>query len=256
MKKCSICQIEKNDIYKSGKCKLCNTEYIRKFREKNKDKIKKYQQKYDNKYYEENKNAILNDKKVYYEQNKKDILENRKEYYQENKDEKQKYNKIYYQNNRSEIINNVKIYYIINKKSIQKYHNIYNKNKRLTNPNFKIKAAISANINFHLKSNRSCKDGNICLNYLSYTIQELKEHLEKQFEPWMTWDNYGRYNAKTWDDSNLSTWKWQIDHIKPQSTFKYTSMDSEEFKKCWNLTNLRPLSSKQNFLDGVSRIRH
>jgi hypothetical protein len=33
-------------------------------------------------------------------------------------------------------------------------------------------------------------------------------------------------------------------------------MDDEEFKKCWSLDNLRPLSAKQNILDGTSRKRH
>lgn len=87
-------------------------------------------------------------------------------------------------------------------------------------------------------------------------MDELKEHLEKQFECWMNWKNYGKYDSKVWIENDSSTWTWQIDHIIPQSTFKYTSMENEEFKKCWELNNLRPLSSKQNFMDGVLRVRH
>lgn len=30
----------------------------------------------------------------------------------------------------------------------------------------------------------------------------------------------------------------------------------DEFKKCWSSENLRPLSSKQNFLDGVCEVCH
>lgn len=80
--------------------------------------------------------------------------------------------------------------------------------------------------------------------------------MESLFEPWMSWNNYGKYESKTWDDNNMKTWSWQIDHIIPHSTFKYTSMEDEEFKKCWSLENLRPLSSKQNFIDGVTGVRH
>ena len=72
----------------------------------------------------------------------------------------------------------------------------------------------------------------------------------------MNLNNYGKYNSKTWNDNDPSTWTWQIDHIIPHSTFKYTSMKDNEFKKCWSLSNLRPLNSKQNFLEGVKRIRH
>jgi hypothetical protein len=58
-------------------------------------------------------------------------------------------------------------------------------------------------------------------------------NLEKQFEPWMNWQNHGVY--KNWDDNDQSTWTWQIDHIIPQSDLPYTSMEDENFKKCWAL---------------------
>ena len=51
--------------------------------------------------------------------------------------------------------------------------------------------------------------------------------------------------AKTWNDNDQSTWTWNIDHIIPQSTLPYTSMDDEIFKKCWALENLRPLSQNK-----------
>ena len=66
----------------------------------------------------------------------------------------------------------------------------------------------------------------------------------------MTWDNYGIYRASMWVDNDPSTWVWQIDHIIPQAKFSYTSMDEENFQKCWALSNLRPLSAKQNVIDG------
>jgi len=264
MKICGKCKspkkeqnFSKSHFKKSGGwCRECNTNYMREFKSKNLEKMKQYQSNYDAVYYQENKDKILQDKKEYYQENKEEIIEDRKEYYQENKEEKQKYNKLYYQDNKETLICNAKKYYIQNKNSVRIYSNFYNKNKRLTNPNFKIRTTVSANINFHLKSNGSSKNGNSCLNYLQYTISILKEHLENLFEPWMTWENYGRYKSKTWNDNDQSTWTWQIDHIIPQSTFKYTSMEDEEFKKCWALENLRPYSAQQNFLDGVTRIRH
>jgi hypothetical protein len=64
------------------------------------------------------------------------------------------------------------------------------------------------------------------------------------------------YSLKTWDDEDKSTWKWNIDHIIPQSDLIYASMEDENFKKCWALSNLRPYSAKQNILDGTGRTRH
>ncbi|MGI0058151.1 MAG: hypothetical protein ACREBJ_00145 [Nitrosotalea sp.] len=94
------------------------------------------------------------------------------------------------------------------------------------------------------------------LDYLPYSFDELKGHLERQFEPWMNWNNRGKYDVKTWNDNDSSTWVWQLDHIIPHSTFPYTSMQEQTFKNCWALTNLRPLSAKQNQLDGATKTRH
>jgi hypothetical protein len=104
------------------------------------------------------------------------------------------------------------------------------------------------------------------LEYLWPTyFDDLKKYIEAQFslpanlidgEPWMTWENWTIYDPKTWDDNNPTTWTWNIDHIIPRSDLPYTSMEDENFKKCWSLENLRPLSAKQNVLDGVNRIRH
>jgi 5-methylcytosine-specific restriction endonuclease McrA len=80
------------------------------------------------------------------------------------------------------------------------------------------------------------------MKFLPYTIQELKEHLEKQFESWMTWENHGCL------DPTRDT--WQIDHIIPHSSFHYETMDCEEFKKCWALENLRPLKAIDNLKKG------
>jgi hypothetical protein len=84
-------------------------------------------------------------------------------------------------------------------------------------------------------------------------MQDLKIYIEAQFEPWMTWDNHGNYDLNTWDDNDQFTWVWQIDHIIPQSLLPYTSMEDDNFKKCWALENLRPYSAKQNLLDGNRR---
>jgi hypothetical protein len=92
--------------------------------------------------------------------------------------------------------------------------------------------------------------------YLPYTIQDLKIHLEKQFDSWMNWTNWGKYIPKYWDDNDSSTWKWQVDHIEPRSTLVYSSVFDDNFKKCWALENLRPYSAKANLLDGVRRVRY
>lgn len=68
---------------------------------------------------------------------------------------------------------------------------------------------------------------------VGYTTKELMKHLEKQFEPWMNWENYG---------------KWHVDHIKPKSLFHYTCPEDQEFKECWALKNLQPLEAHMNLV--------
>ena len=72
MRKCYYCKFEKNEgefsasqLKRSGSlCRSCNTKIVKEYRNKNLDKIKKYQQDYDIKYYQKNKDQILNKKKV------------------------------------------------------------------------------------------------------------------------------------------------------------------------------------------------
>jgi hypothetical protein len=112
---------------------------------------------------------------------------------------------------------------------------------------------------YHLISNKiraslvGNKAGKSFKEYLDYTLDELKLHIEAQFEEWMSWDNWGIYDYKSWKDDDSSTWTWQIDHIIPHSRFKYSSMDDNEFKECWALNNLRPYSAKQNIIDSNRR---
>jgi hypothetical protein len=120
--------------------------------------------------------------------------------------------------------------------------------KQMLKPNTRLRKSVSRAILFHMRKNGG-KNGISHLNFVDWTYEELKSHLESQFESWMSWSNYGRYDSKIWDDNDQSTWTWQIDHIIPHSTFHYNSMDCQEFRDCWALKNLRPYSSKQNNLD-------
>ena len=111
------------------------------------------------------------------------------------------------------------------------YSREYMKKRRLE-PIFKMKNNISRQIGHALKRRGSSKHGQTVLDKLNYSIEQLKEHLEKQFDFNMNWENYGTY--------------WHIDHIIPHSGFSYVSMDDEDFKKCWSLDNLRPLEAIEN----------
>lgn len=75
------------------------------------------------------------------------------------------------------------------------------------------------------------KSGRKTFALLGYSVAELMAHLEKQFQPGMTWDNYG---------------DWHIDHIVPLSLFNYETLDDIDFKRAWALSNLQPLWALDN----------
>ncbi len=66
---------------------------------------------------------------------------------------------------------------------------------------------------------------------LGYTYEEFVKHVEKLFQPGMTWDNHG---------------EWEIDHIIPVAFFQFKSHKDVEFKMCWRLENIQPLWKHQN----------
>lgn len=134
--------------------------------------------------------------------------------------------------------------------------NARRKKQTETDPRYRMRRNISTIILNHLKRKNSSKRGQSIFKYLPYSFDELVKHIESQFKPWMNWENLGRYDSKAWNDDDMSTWKWQLDHIIPESLFNYVSMEDSNFVKCWSLSNLRPLSAKQNVLEGVHRIRH
>jgi len=84
--------------------------------------------------------------------------------------------------------------------------------------------------------------------YLGYTKDEILDHIESQFKPWMTWANNGR-------PKHVNKPTWQLDHINPKSSFKYTSITDEEFQECWGLVNLRPIESRLNLIKSNKNLR-
>ena len=67
---------------------------------------------------------------------------------------------------------------------------------------------------------------------VNFTVTQLKKHLEKRFQPGMTWENYGK--------------AWVIDHKMPISVFNFEKPEDFDFRLCWSLKNLQPLEVKEN----------
>lgn len=115
----------------------------------------------------------------------------------------------------------------------------YMQHKRDTDIQFKlglrlrirIHSAITRSLKY--KSKNPKKAGS-AVRDLGCSITELKTYLESQFQPGMSWINYG---------------DWHIDHIKPLINFDLT--DKEQFRQACHYSNLQPLWAQDNLTKGV-----
>lgn len=261
-KKCNVCgEIKElveffykrnSNTYSRGYCRLCYNNKVKEYKAKNKAIISAKNKEYGLKHKKERK---LYRKKFYLEHKEYELARNKK-YVEHNKDKMVEYYKQYTLNHKHKRSEYYKQYVKNNVEKIRIKNKVYSKKRKLIDPVFKLRSRLSTSIWISLMTSNGSKYGKSMTQYLPYKIIELKEHLEKQFESWMNWTNYGKYILKTWDDNDSLTWTWNIDHIIPQSKLPYASMEEENFKKCWALTNLRPYSSKQNIIDGASKSRH
>jgi len=98
------------------------------------------------------------------------------------------------------------------------------KNESNNNMNYRLKKSLAARLRSVLVKNNST------MNYIGCSIQYLREWFEYNFTQEMSWDNYGSF--------------WSIDHIIPVCKFNLT--DENEKYKCWNWSNLVPVSINYN----------
>ncbi len=134
--------------------------------------------------------------------------------------------KEYYENNKTDILNQKYTHRKNNPEKRMASNRKYQERQRKNNPLVRVRQNITRSINGMLKGQRkSLKTENI----LGCNWIQLKEHLQKQFQPNMNWENYGKFG-------------WHIDHIIPVST----AQNETELYKLNHYTNLQPLWWEDN----------
>jgi len=204
-------------------------EYTRKWRKRNKDKVKAVAKKrLDDgrmmeslkKYGKKNPNKIKKWNKEYRDRNVEKLKVAKAAYYQDNKEELNAKRKAHYQANKKSI----------NKKSLAVRH---------ASPHKMLRHNISSAVRLKLLNHGGKKNKASIDRILPYTIDELSTRLESLFKPGMSWDNMG---------------DWHVDHIVPDSSFDYTSVKDPEFVQSWALDNLQPLWASENCSKGSKNI--
>jgi len=212
MKKCNKCNVEKqlNEFSKDskgkygvkGKCKQCIKEYDLIYKSTNKTKLQQY--------YLDNKEKINKQSKDLYNKNRRYYIEKHTQYGKDNPEVRRKATAKYLKLN-------------------PEYQNQYRKNRYNTDPQFKLRIILGNRLNEVLKKNKTYKTSNI-ITLLGCTLDEVKQHLEKQFINSMSWENHGIL--------------WEIDHIIPCDFFDLTNIYSQQ--QCFHYTNLQPLDKTEN----------
>lgn len=274
MKICSRCHIEKpcSDFIKcthnksgiGSWCKECAREYSkepsRKWYAANKERASKSSKAYQAK----NKVAVAVKKHIHYELNKSDIAKRDKLYRNQHKAELALKAKERHKNNRKRDIARSRQWYLANcdlcKQKAKEYYQA-NKEKhhkqskawaeanpekrcasvRKYNHKYRdtLKGHLSSTISKRMNESlrKGMKAGRHWENLVSFTIDQLRDHLEKQFVEGMNWKNYGREG-------------WHIDHRVPVAAFNFSTPDDSDFQRCWALENLQPLWAKENMSKG------
>ena len=200
MKQCKKCKIEKDNSefykHKDYKDGLCSS---------CKECQKEYQRNYS--------------KNSNYKESQKEYQKSDKRKKWQKSDKCKEYKKKYRKTDKS-------------KKYQKEYNKEYRKKRKLIDPKYKLDCNMASAISTVLKGN---KTGKKWKDLVGYSVEDLIKHLESKFEPWMNWNNYG---------------KWHVDHIRPISSFNYTCHEDKEFKDCWALSNLQPLEAIANIRKG------
>lgn len=208
----------------------------REYHAANKDKIAKRKAEY----YLRNKARILNQSNTYYEKNKAKIAQN----YQANKEEIAARNR----ENKDIRVAQSRAYYAANKRSIAERNWANRKQiakrsaaRYAADPIHRLKVILRSRSRLAIKAQRAKKSFQSHVKILGCTVAEARQHIEAQFESWMTWENHGLHG-------------WHIDHIKPLAAFDLS--DPAQVAEAFHYTNLRPLHWRANMQKGARLIKN
>jgi hypothetical protein len=160
-------------------------------------------------------------------------------------------NKKWSDNNKEYVSKKYKVWAIQNKEHLKEYRKNYQKEnkdririvkrnyertRKSKDPIYKLIANFRTAIYTVLKEQNIQKNGHY-FDILGYSQQDLIDHLSKQLNNGMTWENYG---------------DWHVDHKIPIDAFTFETTEDPDFRKCWSLENLQPMWGTENIKKGKS----
>jgi len=178
------------------------------------------------KYYQTHKAKRDEYQTEYNQIHKVKIAKHKAEYYQTHMVEMTERQAQYRQTHRAEIAHSGAKYYQMHKDERAKYI----RDRRRTNIQCRLAGVLRSRLGSAIKG--GYKAGS-AVGDLGCSIGTFRLFIENQFEPGMTWDNYG---------------EWHLDHVQPLASFDLT--DRSQFITACNWLNYQPLWAVDNIRKG------
>jgi hypothetical protein len=194
----------------------------------------------DRLYYQRNKAEIKKRANEYYKNNTRKVRETVKIYRQKNLKLIALRHKKYYEKNKPKILNRNKQYYFKNKiklnaaskrwreKNPEKARTAYKKWFE-RKPEARIAQMVRSRL-YKIMGRKALKEKSV-FNICGCSYETLRRHIERQFEPGMSWENRSRV--------------WHVDHKIPISLF-----EKDQIVQANHFSNLRPMFARKNISRG------
>ena len=192
----------------------------------------------DGKYFKRKcKSCIKIWEKEYRQRNQKRIVQNLREYRKNNPEKVKECSHRYMETHKKEI---KQLNIAMRGKRKEYYADYQRRNKARRNERLKMRRfkdtafRLHSNLRTAIRNSvtRGHKRRHHWEDLVDWSFNDLKKHLEQQFNNGMTWENYGSY--------------WHIDHKIPRRVFNFADPFHHDFKRCWALENLQPLRRIDN----------
>jgi len=191
-------------------------------------KSKEKQKKKNAEWYQNNKEQKKKTSAEWYQNNKEHANKVSKEWYQNNKEHAAKVSKEWRLKNKEKDKNDQAKWRLENKE----WRRNYEKNRYKTDINFRLTKLCRGRIRKIIKGeNKSVST----MKLIGCTPDELRQHLESKFEPWMNWENQGLGG-------------WDVEHIIPMSKFNLICPVQQHAYCHWS--NLQPMELIANIKKG------
>lgn len=198
-----------NEKEKLAKYVVENAERIRMKQAEKYRKNAEYYKAKAKEYYAENQERMLEINRQYRKENAEHLKQKANEYRSENRDKSRAWNKKYRDANKEKINDKLR-------------------ERRRNDPFLRLRDAIRGSIRAYLGSKKTRRGSTF--EIVGCTPDFLRGHLEKQFKPGMTWENYGSH--------------WHVDHRIPLAS----GNSADEIKGLSHWTNLQPLEAIENII--------